>query len=182
MGVWEVRNVFRDGDRFWENVWNVDVGTADDVPPALISAFETFDLNLLRDVYSLSKIVRRPAGSHDEFIEVIIEAAGHVATAGVKVLPLYNTIRLLLNGGVGRVGVKFLRGYLANDGLADEQGHMNASIVTLVQNEADALFNAASAAGCTIVYGAAHKPAVSPAVQSLVQERQKHRKRRKKAV
>lgn len=182
MAVWEVRLVFRDGDRFWENVWDVDVGSADDVPPALILAFEAFGLNLLRDIYSLSKIVRRPAGSHDEFIEVIVEAAGHVLSSGVKVLPLFNTIKLLLNGGVGRVGYKFLRGYLANDGLADEQGHINPSIVTLVQGEADALFNAASDAACQIVYGAAHKVAVSPAVQSLVQERQRHRKRKKKVV
>ena len=179
MAIWEVRLVFRTGDRFWENVWHVDVGVLEDVPADLILAFETFGLQGLRDIYALSKIVRRPAGTTDEFIEVVLETAGAVASGSVNVLPLYNTIKLFLNGGVGRPGYKFLRGYLASDGVADDEGHMNPSIVTLFQGLADNLFNAASDAGCSIVFGADNKVAVSPTVQSLIQERQRHRKRKK---
>jgi len=181
MAVWEVRLVFRNGDRFWENVWHVDVGLLEDVPADLLLAFETFGLSGLRDIYALSKIVRRPAGTTDEFIEIVLESAGLVATAGVNVLPLYNTIKIFLNGGVGRPGYKFIRGYLADDGIADDQDHMNSTIVTFWQGLANDLFNAASDASCQLVFGAGDKVAVSPSVQSLIQMRQKHRKRKKTA-
>lgn len=179
MAVWEVRLVYRNGDRFWENVWHVDVGTATDVPSGLLDAFQSFGLNTLRDVYTLSKIVRRPAGTTDAFIEFIIEAAGLVTTTGSKTLPLWNTVRMLLQGGAGRPGVKFLRGYLVDLDLADDQNHIISSAVSNLQDLADALFNAASDASCTFVFGAANHAAVSPVIQSLIQMRQQHRKRKK---
>lgn len=179
MAVWEVRLVYQTGDRFWENVWHVDVGSADDVPSALVLAFETFGLSTLRDIYTLARIARRPAGSTNEFIDVIVGAAGSVVTGADKVLPLFNVVRLLLEAGAGRPGVKLLRGLLVGGDLADEQNHLAAPMISLVQSAANDLFNAASDASCTFVVGAGNRPAVSPSVDPQVEMRQRHRKRKK---
>lgn len=179
MAVWEVRVVYQTGDRFWENVWKVDVGAADDVPSALIVAFAEFAEATLLSTFNVARIVRRPAGTTDAFIETLINVAGAVAIGGHKSMPLYNTIKVLLNSGAGRPGVKYLRGLLTEADLLDSQGHIASGIVTLVQNAANDLFNVASDESCFIVEGSANTPAVSPVVQSLFQMRQQHRKRKR---
>jgi hypothetical protein len=110
MAVWEVRVVNQTGERFWENVWHVDVGADTDVDPALLSAFETFAVNMLLTIYSCARIVRRPAGTTDAFIEILVGAAGTRGLAGSFALPLFNTVRVLLAAGAGRPGLKYFRG------------------------------------------------------------------------
>jgi hypothetical protein len=179
MAVWEVRPVFQYGDRFWENIWHVDAGADTDVAPALISAFVDFSLETLLDLYSLARVVRRPAGSHDEFIEVIVAGAGLVGAGDNLALPLFNVARILLSGGVGRPGEKLLRGLLLNSDVIDNQNHIKPALVSYVTGKVDDLFNAASTAGQSIVFGATDKVAVSPIVDSTIQMRQLHRKRKK---
>jgi len=179
VAIWEIRAIDRYGDRFWENVWHLDVGALEDVPPEVILALEVFHLDILLDIYSLARIVRRPAGSTDAFIEVIIEGAGHQAVGSQHALPLWNTVKLLLSGGVGRPGSKFLRGFLTDAMLTDEQNHLTSGIITVVQTAANTLFNAVSDAECNFVFGADDRPAVSPTVQTAIQMRQPHRKRKK---
>jgi preprotein translocase subunit Sss1 len=179
MAIWEVRVVYQNGDRFWENVWNVDIGEATDVPPALVSAFVTFARNCLLDLYSVARVARRPAGSHDEFIETVVGLAGLLAVGSGKALPLFNVVKLVLQVGAGRPGIKLLRGLLSNAHLLDEQNHIIPSLITLVDGNANDLFNAASAAACTFVVGESNKPAVSPVVDQSVEMRQLHRKRKK---
>lgn len=170
------------GDRFWSNVWHVEVGSAGDVPPALVTAFEAFHTGTLLDVYRLARIVRRPAGTTDEFIEFIVDAAGEIVSSGSFTLPLFNVIRILLNGGAGRPGVKFIRGALQTENIIDDNFTINATLITLMQNKLNDLFNAASDAECQIVFGSAPHTAVSGVPQTTVHMRQQHRKRKKKVL
>ena len=181
MAVWEVRAVMQYGDRFWENVWDIDIGTATDVPPALILAIEAFHLNTLLNLYSLARIVRRPKGTTDEFVEIVVAAAGLIDVGAAHALPLWNSVRLILGVAAGRVGFKFLRGLLTDAMIADEQNHITSGIISAVETRAITLFNAASDAACFFVVGADDKPSVSPTVQATIQMRQQHRKRKKPA-
>lgn len=171
--------MFRYGDRFWDQVWHVDTGTATDVPAGLLVAFETFAHVLLADQYSLARIIRRPLGSHDEFIELLVDAAGGRVTGTNKLLPLFNVVRVLLQGGIGRPGLKYTRGFLIDADLADEQNHIVPSTVTAIQNAYNDLFNAASDAACSFIFGADNKVAITGVVDNLVAMRQQHRKRKK---
>jgi len=182
MAVWENRVVYRYGDRFWENVWNIDVGSETDVPSAVTLALETFAIQTLLNIFTVERVVRRPQGSHDEFIEVLVGAAGALAIGSNKVLPLWNTVKVLLNAGAGRPGIKFLRGILTQASLVDEQNHIDGGTVALVQDRLTTLFNAFSDAAVTLVIGAGDKPAVSPLVSDTVQMRQQHRKRKKSTL
>lgn len=179
MAVWEVRCVDQNGDRFWENVWHVDVGELGDVPPALTDAFIAFSRATLLDLFSVARVTRRPAGSHDEFIEVAVNLAGTLSSSGFHALPLFNVVRVLLFGGVGREGLKLLRGAIIDGDLLDEDFHLKSTFISLIQGSLDTLLNAASDAGCTLVYGATNKPIVSGTVDSLIGMRQQHRKRRR---
>jgi hypothetical protein len=61
----------------------------------------------------------------------------------------------------------------------DTQNHIKGALVTYITGQVDTLFNAASDAGQSIVFGATDKVAVSPVVDSTIQMRQQHRKRKK---
>lgn len=181
MAVWEVRLVYRNGDRGWENVWHVDAGADTDVDPALLAQFQDFGLNTLLSIYSLQRIARRPAGTTNEFIDIIVDAAGLLPIGSNVAMPLFNVVRLLLEGGVGRPGSKLMRGGLVVADVVDNANHISSALRTIYENEAIALFNAASAAAQSLVYGADNRAAVSPTTDSQVQERQLHRKRKKTA-
>jgi hypothetical protein len=92
---------------------------------------------------------------------------------------LFNVIRVVLNGGAGRPGIKFLRGVLQTENIIDDNFTINTSLITLVQNKLNDLFNAASDASCQIVFGSAPHTAVSGIPENTVHMRQQHRKRKK---
>lgn len=179
MAVWEVRLVYRYGDRGWENVWHVDTGADSDVDPALTLAFQDFGLNTLLSIYNLQRIARRPVGTSNEFIDVIVDAAGLLPIGSNIAMPLFNVIRLLLEGGVGRPGSKLLRGALVTADVADSANHISSTLRGIIEAQAIDLFNAASDAGQSIVFGPDNRVAVSPTTDSQIQERQLHRKRKK---
>src|SRR6266481_6109550 len=135
MAVWEVRAVDQVGERFWENVWHVGVLT--DVPSGLVTAFTDFAVNTLLSIYSVARVVRRPAGTTDAFIEVIVDVAGANPIGGDFALPLYNVMKIALAGGTGRPGAKLLRGLLVAGDITDELNHINAAKVTGIQTAAD---------------------------------------------
>lgn len=181
MAVWEVRVVFTNGDRHWENVWHIDVGSADDVPAGVIDALRDFHLGRLLGIYTLEKIVRRPAGTSDAFIEALFNLAGTRTVSSGDALPLFNTVRALLSGGVGRPGIKFLRGFLVTSDLVDNAGTINSTTVAGITAALIDLIDAVDAASCTIVFGSALRVALSAATQAVAQMRQQHRKRRRSA-
>jgi hypothetical protein len=182
MAIWEMRAVDQYGDRFWENIWHVDVGDDGDIAPGLVEAFATFHQACLLDLYTLARTVRRPAGTADAFIEVVIGAAGGIDSGTGLALPLFNVIRVLLNGGAGRPGVKLLRGILLASDVIDAANHINPDVITFVNTHLDDLLNAASVAGQQIVFGSANQPAVSAEPSNLIAMRQLHRKRKKTIV
>jgi hypothetical protein len=181
MAVWEVRVVATDSSRSWENVWHIDVGDADDVPAAVISALYDFHVGHLLEIYVLSKIARRPVGTHDEFIESIYNHAGSVPLSGSFPLPLFNTLKFFLTGGTGRPGYKFLRGLLTSANVIDDRNNISPSLVANVETAVLALISAVTGADAEIVFGLG-KIATSASTQLFVQMRQQHRKRKRSTV
>jgi len=179
MAIWEVRVVFKTGDRQWENVYHIDVGSLDDVPVGIISGLQAYHLPLLLPIYTLSKIVRRPAGTTDAFIEAIVNLAGTRTSATGFALPLFNTIGLFLGGGAGKPGFKYLRGALTSDDIIDENNSINTALLAGVVTSFDALIAAATTAGVNFVYGATEKFITTASAELAVQMRQMHRKRKR---
>lgn len=181
MADFEVRAVYQYGDRFWENVWQIDIGSATDFPGAIITALKDFSVANLLNIYTLVKIVRRPVGSHDAFVESVYDLPGSRDVGASEPLPLFNTVRLLLQPFEGRPGVKFLRGLLVNTDLIGTGGLIASAVVAGVEGRYIDLAAAVVAAGAQIVV-AADKPVGSAATQGVVQMRQLHRKRRKPVI
>jgi hypothetical protein len=179
LAIWEVRLVYRNGDRGWENVWHVDSGSDSDVDPALLGQFQTFGLNTLLSIYNLQRIARRVVGTDNEFIDIIVDAAGALPIGSLVAMPLFNVVRVLLEGGVGRPGSKLMRGGLVTADVVDSANHISTTLRGIYESEAVDLFNAASAASQFLVFGSDNRAAVSPTIDSQVQERQLHRKRKK---
>jgi hypothetical protein len=92
---------------------------------------------------------------------------------------LYNTVKILLNGGVGRPGAKLLRGLLATTDYDGPQGDLQNGLVSMVQTELTNLLNAAVAPAEFFVFGKGQQAVVTGVVQAIAQMRQEHRKRRK---
>lgn len=179
MAVWETRVVITTGDRSWENVYHIDVGALADVPPDVILALVDFYTSRTISSFIIQRVVRRILGTSDEFIEVILNTPGLVDAGLGDVMPLFNTVKVLLTGGVGRPGVKYLRGMLFGDSLSGDLGLIDAALVTAIQTAWNTFQNAVESADCSLVFGATDKVAVSGIVQNLVQMRQRHRKRRR---
>jgi hypothetical protein len=118
-------------------------------------------------------------GTSDEFTEAVFNTAGLVDVGTGDAMPLWNTVKVLLVGGIGRPGIKYLRGMIFGDSLSGDAGLLDSALVLAIQEEWDTMQNAVETAGCHLVYGAANKLAVSGVVQNLVQMRQQHRKRRR---
>jgi len=179
MAVWEVRVVLAFGDREWENVYHIDAGTSTDVDASIVEAFQDFYLDRTLSTYILKRIVRRVLGSTDAFIEITIDVPGSLSP-GVNIpAPLFNTVRMLLDSGAGRPGSKFLRGMLLQNNLIDSSGTIDPDIISQINVSFDNVLNAAAEAGQDLVFGADDKHVVSSSFQGSVQERQRHRKRKK---
>jgi hypothetical protein len=181
MAVWEVRVVAGFGDREWENVYHIDAGADSDVDPSVILELINFHVSRTFAVYVIKRLARRVLGTSDAFIEVAINTPGAIAPLTEVPAPLFNTIRMILQGGIGRVGSKFLRGMLVQSQVIDDNGTLAASLLTAMNSAFDSVLNAASTAGQTFVFGATDKPVVSAEFQGNVQERQRHRKRKRTA-
>lgn len=179
MAIWEVRAVFKYGDRFWENVWHLDIGELEDFPVGAIVAVSNFSLDTLLNVYELVKIVRRPAGTSDAFVESIANTPGNRSAGADVALPLFDTVRLVLEGGVGRPGQKFLRGLLLLNDIAASGGVLKPAVIALVEAAATTLISDLLADDVQIVVGSTNKVVLSASAESDVQERQLHRKRRR---
>jgi len=179
MAVWEVRVVYTYGDRHWENVWHLDIGANTDVSSTMVEAFIDFARNTLLSIYSVARIVRRPLGSTDAFIETAVEAAGLIAIGSNFAMPLFNTILVNLLSGAGRPGKKFIRGMLTSHDLVDEQNHIDPTTLGVLQAQLDDLFNTASDETFNFVEGVGDAFVAAGVPSTRVQMRQQHRKRKK---
>jgi hypothetical protein len=179
MAVWEVRAVLSFGDRNWENVYHIDAGAADDVAGAVLDELANFYLNNTFETYVLQRIVRRVLGTADAFIEISIESPGLGAVGSSVPAPLFNTVAMLFDSGIGRPGLKYLRGMLLQTDIVDVNGTLRSGIITGLNSAFDLVLNAASDAAQTFVFGASNKAVVSTSFRGAVQERQRHRRRRR---
>jgi len=177
MALFEVEVVFNYGDRHWSNRWDVE---ADDIA-TVVGMFDVFHdthLDLLLNIYTLGRIVARPAGERDAFFETVYNQVGNVPIGSDDPLPLFNTIRVLLNTAVGgRPGQKFLRGLLVAGHLLPS-GAISGTILATVFTKISGLIAAVETLTGHIVL-TNEKEVVNPSVQSSVQMRQLHRKRKK---
>lgn len=181
MGVFEVKGIYQYGDRFWENVWHIDVGSAEDVPAGVTDALKNFSVHCLLDAYTFVKLVRRPVGSHDAFVEAIYNLPGNRHVGSSEPMPLFNTVRLLLSAFSGRPGLKFLRGLLLISDIVATGGALGTPVMELVESEAGTLITAIVDAACELVV-LPDKVISAPTVQPMTQMRQLHRKRKKPTV
>jgi len=182
MAFWEVRAVLQSGDRFWENVYHIQTDGDSDVSTDALNAIIEFYVTRTLSVYTIVKLVRRLLGTADSFIETSVDEAGTFDAGSSDLLPLWNTIRVVLNSASGRNGLKFLRGMALASQLTATEGQWDPSLITAVQTAWTTMENAIEATtGQHLVFGAANKIAFSGDVQSTVQMRQRHRKRRRSA-
>lgn len=179
MAIWEVRAVLSTGIREWSNVYHIDIGSDTDVDPAVISAMSTFYQAVTLSIFTLDRIIRRPAGVSDAFIIANYALAGGRGMGGSLALPLFNTVKMLLDSGAGRPGFKFLRGMLLLADLDDSQSTIDPAVISDINIAFDVLLNAAVTAGQTFVEGASLAPIVSSSFENKVAMRQLHRKRKK---
>jgi len=179
MAVWEVRVVAGFGDREWENVYHIDAGADTDVDPSIILELVNFHVSRSFAVYIIKRIVRRILGTSDAFIEVAVNAPGAIDPLTEVPAPLFNTIRMILQAGAGRVGGKFLRGMMVQSQIIDDNGTLASTLISAMNTAFDSVLNAAATAGQTFVFGSDNKIVSSAEFQQVVQERQRHRKRRR---
>ncbi|MES2367827.1 MAG: hypothetical protein V4563_18260 [Pseudomonadota bacterium] len=178
MAVWEVRAVLSNGSREWSNVYHIDIGADTDVDPTILSELATFYNAVMLSPFALDRIIRRPAGVAGAFIIASYGVFGGRALAGNLALPLFNTVKMLLDSGAGRPGFKFLRGMLLNVDLDDSQSSIDPAVISDINIAFDDVLNAASAASQLFVEGSSFAPIVSTSFEALVAMRQLHRKRR----
>jgi hypothetical protein len=181
MAVLEVRVVFTDGSRNWENVYDIDVGDGTTLPGPVVTAFKDWAIAHLLNIYDLVKIAERPAGSHDEFIEHLFGLVGLRSPGGGLALPLFNTVKLALAGALGRNGVKYLRGMLLAGDIVNNTGLINTAVTGSIQDAFDTFLAALATNSCTLKYAGGTKSVTSGVVSTEDQMRQEHRKRRRSA-
>jgi len=159
----------------WSNVWRVD---AADLFTAAAAAGGTMVPDLLPVLNPACQIVRvltSDPASPGTFIEEAIGAVGTSSATG-NLMPLFNCARVLfplLSGG--RPDYKFLKGWLT-EGLQDG-GVIDPSSLPILAGFFGSLIADMSTAGATLVDNSGNNYSVV-SVQSLVQERQMHRRRR----
>lgn len=180
MALFEVEVTMNYGDRHWQNRWEV---TAADLATAAAGAvdFAGFHQSVLLDTFIVATVLTRPPATRNEFIQEVVDVAGDNASAGKIVLPLFNTMRVLLaTASPGRPGQKFLRGLLTAEDLAP--GNLiDAGITGAVQTHLNTLISNLGSLGIVLVE-AGSKVVTHATAQALVQERQLHRKRRKALI
>jgi hypothetical protein len=180
MSVWETKIVCSYGDRSWENVYHILTDGELDVSTDALAALSNFYISRMISAYTVVRVVRRVLGTHDAFIEIPIGVIGAIAQGGGDLLPLWNTINVVLNSATGRNGLKFLRGMMMAADLTSTQDQIDATKVSQVQDSWDTFQNAVEAtSGQHLVFGSADKVAFSGNVESTVGMRQRHRKRRR---
>lgn len=177
MPIYSVQTHKRIGTgRPWTNVWHV---TADDLATVIAAVSGTLvpaESHALADTVTIFKAVISDLSSSD-FASLPLATAGLVADPGL--LPLFNTMRVLFAvADFGRNDCKYWRGYLG-------EGNTEASLIgSSARTGAETIFGDLildmAAVSCSLVdkLGNFYDTAT---VQSAIQERQLHRKRRRSA-
>jgi len=168
-------------DREWSNRWLVeagDLGAVEDVVPN----FAAMEKQLHLDNVTLTRArVSDTTPGTDVFSIVPIGLIGTRATgADGDWLPIYNTVRVDISvAGGGRPSRKFYRGPILE---SDQQaGFLDSAIISLFDTQVNGLISFLSGSGVELV-DPDGQPLTTAVTQARVQERQLHRKRKKKVT
>lgn len=159
----------------WTNVWHVDGASIPDVANSF-SATAVPDLLPLLD--SSCQLVRYLVSdlAGVQFDSVDINEAG-TSTASGDMLPLFNSVKVLLNDGqLGRPDLKYLKGLVTES--VQTGGELNATFVSAVDVLVTTLLSDMSA-NATPLCSEDGNEYVTASVQPAVQMRQMHRKRKR---
>lgn len=177
MALFEVEVTFDYGDRHWQNRWDVE---ATDIATVFGMAgfFKDAHIALLLDIYTLARVVVRPAGVSGAFFEQVYNLPGSKSPGGNVVLPLFNTVFIALETVLGGLpGKKYLRGFLLNTDLNPDSTIKAAELPGIAAAIGTLIANVAGAGGAIVLSN--DKEVTDVSVQEAVQMRQLHRKRKK---
>lgn len=162
----------------WSNVWHVNAGD-------LLTAATEFNINAVEPLLDLLHpsctmarlLVSNPATK--QFTIVDVNQFGTSADSG-DLLPLFNCVRVIIPvAGFGRPDLKYLKGFLTETLIDGDI--IEPTAATGIDNQLTAVIGLMTAAGAPLCTEAG-EGYTNVSVQSLVQMRQMHRKRRKKAA
>lgn len=159
--------------RPWTNVWHVLADDFATVQAAVEGTLCPAETHILSDTVTIVRALISDPATH-EFLSLAIGSAG--LAAGVGLLPLFNTIRIILAvDALGRPDSKYWRG------LVGEANSENGLISSATQTNVDAvitgLIGDMAGVGASLVDDAGNFVTVA-SVQQAIQERQLHRRRR----
>lgn len=179
MGTFRVQFFYQRGaNEKWSNVWHVDAPT---ILAARLAAGNVMLAPLLSLLDSTCKIVKLLVSDPltTAFIEVPVNSSG-TNSAGGTLLPLYNSVRALFSTTVGgRPDYKFLKGYITED--AHAAGDLATGIATTIDTVLTTMLTAMETNGTKLVSKNGDVWS-NPSIQTAVQMRQMHRRRKKKLV
>lgn len=161
-------------ERPWTNVYHVDAATLLDASDAVIAQIVPFEQSILNVGAEIVKVLVSDPET-DEFIGTALSLPGTNSTTSL--LPLFCTMRARINvAGFGRNDSKYYRGFL--DESNTEDFLIDGATISAVEGLIDGLIGDMITASTPLVDNEGNAWQTS-SVQSAVQDRQRHRRRRR---
>ncbi len=162
-------------DRPWTNVWHVDAADLATAAAVAATVLAPGLASYIESAVLLTKIITSTPGSPGAFIDQAFAITGGAGGSG-DLMPLFCTVRPIFGVGSGRNDSKFFRGLLT-EGLQNA-GVIDPTYVTGLASSLTALLGDMTT-NLTPFCDKDLNPYTSVAVQATVQDRQRHRKRRR---
>lgn len=159
----------------WTNVYHTSAADILTAANAWATVAEPYLVTMLDENAVIAKYLTSDPGS-DDFIIDPRNTPGE-STGGSNLLPLFNSVKVYLDpAGFGRPDYKFVKGFLSTDLIS--AGVILSGAVGVVQDAFDGMIADMATAGAPLCAddGALYSVA---SVQTRVQMRQEHRKRKK---
>ena len=179
MAVFRVQIHYKFGvSQKWSNVWHVNASD-------LVTASGSVGIAMIDDLLPLlhpSCVLDRVLTSNPATKQFIINTVNEFGTSADSgdLLPLFNCVRVLIpTPGLGRPDLKYIKGFLTETLIDGDIVEPTAA--TGIDNQLTAIINNMVAEGTPLCTEAGENY-TNVSVQGLVQMRQMHRKRRKKAT
>jgi hypothetical protein len=159
----------------WSNVWHVSGADLLVSAGAFESAGVPALLPLLNNDCRLASLLVS-SETDDTFVSVPVDAAGTSGASG-DLLPLFNSVKVLFgDGSLGRPDYKFMKGLLTEGGQID--GTIDATTLGVIKGLMETFVGDMNIEGVALV-SEDNDEYATVSVQSAVQMRQMHRKRKK---
>lgn len=164
-------------ERPWTNVYHINAASLADAADAARIQIAAAEASMLNVGAEIVKILTSNPADHT-FIHDATSIAGENATSSL--LPLFCTMKVNVSvAGFGRVDYKFYRGFL--DETNTEDFLIDGATITAVEGIINGLISDMTAASTPLVDNVGNLWQVA-SVQSAVQDRQRHRRRKKKVL